>query len=110
VALAIAEKLGLKSADAQELLSRIRLDPVKVEIIKAEYGAGTAQKDVTEALQRHVRDLAVITLPSSSYNDSFGGDPVPGTAKTLKVQYRINGKSGDVSFAENALIVLPMPK
>ncbi len=110
VALAIAEKLGLKSADAQELLSRIRLDPVKVEIIKAEYGAGTAQKDVTEALQRQVRDLAVITLPSSSYNDSFGGDPVPGTAKTLKVQYRINGKSGDVSFAENALIVLPMPK
>jgi HEAT repeat protein len=110
VALAIAQKLGDKSAEAQEVLSRIALDPVKVEIIKAEYGAGTVQKDVTEALQRHVRNLALITLPSSSYNDSFGGDPLPGTAKQLKVHYRINGKSGDGSFAENTIIMLPMPK
>jgi HEAT repeat protein len=110
VALAIAQKLDGKSAEALELLAKIGLDPVKVEIVKAEYGAGTTQKDVTEALQRHVRDLALITLPSPSYNDSFGGDPVPGTTKQLKVQYRINGKAGDALFAENALIVLPMPK
>jgi hypothetical protein len=110
VTVVISEKLGAKSADAQELLTKIGLDPMKVEIIKAEYGAGTTQKVVTEALQRQVRNWPLITLPSSSYNDSFGGDPAPGTTKQLKVQYRINGKAGDASFAENAIIMLPMPK
>jgi hypothetical protein len=83
---------------------------MKVEIIKAEYGAGTTQKDVTEALQRQVRDLPIITLPSRSYSASFGGDPVPGAAKQLKVQYRINGKVGEASFPEDAVVMLPMPK
>ena len=108
--LAIIQKLGDKAGDPRELLAKIGLDPVKVEIIKAEYGAGTKQKDVTEALQQHVRDMPLITLPSSSYSTSFGGDPVPGTAKQLKVQYRINGKAGEASFQEGAIVMLPMPK
>ena len=58
VALVIIQKLGDKAGDARELLAKIGLEPVKVEIIKAEYGAGTKQKDVTEALQQHVRRLA----------------------------------------------------
>ncbi len=49
-------------------------------------------------------------LSSKHYNDSFGGDPAPGTPKILKVQYTINGKAGDASFPEDSLIVLPMPK
>ena len=110
VALVIAQKLGGKGVDVQELLAKVGLDKVKVEIIKAEYGAGATQKDVTEVLQKQVGDLPLITLPSASYNDSFGGDPVPGSAKQLKIQYRINGKAGEASFAENALIILPMPK
>jgi HEAT repeat protein len=110
VTLVIIQKLGDKGGDARELLAKIGLDPVKVEIIKAEYGAGTMQKDVTKALQQHVRDLPLITLPSPSYSASFGGDPVPGTAKQLKVQYRINGKAGEASFPEDAIVMLPMPK
>jgi hypothetical protein len=39
-----------------------------------------------------------------------GGDPLPGSVKRLKIQYRIKGKVGEASFAENALILLPMPK
>ncbi len=108
--LAIIQKLGDKAGDPRELLAKIGLDPVKVEIVKAEYGAGAKQKDVTEALQQHVRDMPLITLPSSSYSASFGGDPVPGTAKQLKVQYRINGKAGEASFQEGAIVMLPMPK
>ena len=110
VALAIIQKLGDKAGDARELLAKIGLDPMKVEIIKAEYGAGAQQKDVTEALKRQVRDVPLITLPSPSYSASFGGDPVPGTAKQLKVQYRINGKTGEASFPEDAIVMLPMPK
>jgi HEAT repeat protein len=109
VALVLIQKLGDKAGDAKELLSKMSLDPMKVEIIKAEYGAGANQKDVTEALQQQVRDAPLITLPSPSYSASFGGDPVPGTAKTLKVQYRINGKTGEVSFPENSVVMLPMP-
>jgi HEAT repeat protein len=110
VTLAIIQKLGDKAGDVRELLAKIGLDPVKVEIIKAEYGAGTKQKDVTEALKQLAGDLPLITLPSPSYSASFGGDPVPGTPKQLKVQYRINGKAGEASFPEDAVVMLPMPK
>jgi hypothetical protein len=83
---------------------------MKVEIVKAVYGAGENQKDVTAVLQKEAGDLPLIVLASGSYNESFDGDPVPGSVKQLKIQYRINDKPGEASFAENALIILPMPK
>jgi hypothetical protein len=107
--LAIAQKIG-GSGDVQKLLTQIGQDPVKIEIIKAEYGTGAKWKDVTAILRRHVRDFPLIALPSSSYNSALGGDPVPGVVKQLKVQYRMNGKEGEVSFQENGTIMLPMPK
>lgn len=110
VVLAIVQKLGTKGADVKALLTKAGIDPVKVEIIKAEYGAGANMKDVTEALQKQVGDLPLITLASSSYNASFGGDPAPGSPKQLKVQYKINGKTNEFTFAEDAVILLPMPK
>ncbi|HEY1784657.1 MAG TPA: HEAT repeat domain-containing protein [Pirellulales bacterium] len=109
-ALAIVQKLGASSADLPALLATIGLAPMKVEIVKAEYGAGTSQKDVTAVIQQQVRDLPLISLPSTNYNASFGGDPAPGVVKLLKVQYRIDGKAAEASFAENAVIMLPMPK
>jgi HEAT repeat protein len=110
---AIAQKLGEKSkgeADkVRDVLSKARLDKVKLEIVKAEYGAGATQKDVTKTLQKRAADLQLVSLPSSGYAALFE-DPVPGTPKRLKIQYRINGKAGEASFAENALVILPMPK
>ncbi len=108
--LEIAQSLGSTAEELQELLSKDGLIKVEMEIIKAEYGAGSTQKDVTEILQKQASDYQLILLPSSSYNASFGGDAVPGTAKTLVIQYRINGKVGEATFAENALLFLPMPK
>jgi len=35
---------------------------------------------------------------------------VPGSVKNLKIQYRVNGKAGEVSLAEDATIILPIPK
>ena len=108
-ALFIAQKVAEKGTDVTQMLSKIGFEKVKLEIIKAEYGAGADQKDVTAILQKHAGDLPLITLASSGYNTSFG-DPSPDVAKQLKVQYRINGKSGEATFAENALIILPAPK
>jgi HEAT repeat protein len=108
--LAIAQKLGGKGLDVSELVAKAGLSKVKLEIVKAEYGAGSTQRDVTLLLQKQARDLQLISLPSATYNEAFGGDPAPGAAKQLKVQYRINGKLGEATFAENALIILPIPK
>lgn len=110
VAMAIAQKLGGKTADARQVLAQAGLDKVKLEIVKAEYGAGATQKDVTEVLRKQAADLPLISLPADGYNASFGGDPLPGTPKQLKVQYRINDKAGEALFAENEMILLPMPK
>ena len=109
-ALVIAQKLGGKADEVREIILQAGLDNVKLEIVKAEYGVGATQKDVTATLQKQLAGLPLVTLPSANYNEAFGGDPAPGTPKQLKVQYRINGKAGEASFAENALIVLPMPK
>jgi HEAT repeat protein len=108
--LQIAQKLGGDRDDVRELLRQIGVKTVKLEIVKAEYGAGPSKKDVTDTLQKEVRGFPVINLRSASYNKSFGGDPAPGSQKQLVVQYRIDGKSGNASFPENAVIMLPMPK
>jgi len=109
-AMAIAQKLGDKGPEVSELLSKGGLSKVNVEIAKAEYGASDAKKDVTEVLQKAAAGFQLISLPGATYNESFGGDPAPNVVKQLKVQYRINGKEGQATFAENALIILPMPK
>jgi len=109
-ALVVAQKLGSSGVDLTNVLSQAGFERVKVEIVKAEYGAGSIQKDVTEMLQKNIGDLPMITLPSTSYNTNFGGDPVPGSVKNLKIQYRVNGKAGEVSLAEDATIILPIPK
>jgi HEAT repeat protein len=106
----IGNKIGGQSPEARELLAKLGFEPVKIEIIKAEYGAGTQKKDVTEVLKRRAGSLPMIDLPSANYNESFGGDPAPGVVKQLTLHYRINGKPADASFAENATLVLPMPK
>lgn len=108
--LTIAQKIKGHGEEVKALLAQAGLEKVKLEIVKAEYGAGATQKDVTEILRKQVGELPLLTLASESYNTSFGGDPAPGTVKLLKVQYRINDKAGEVSFAEDSLLVFPMPK
>src|SRR5262245_38570162 len=110
VTMAIVQKLGNKAAETRDILAKVGLDKVKLEILKAEYGAGATQKDVTELLQKQATDLPLINLPNASYNASFGGDPVPSTPKQLKIKYKLNDKEGEAIFAEDAIILLPTPK
>lgn len=109
-ALVIAQKMNVKPAELKEILSKIQLEKVKLEIVKAEFGAGAKQKDVTDIIKKQAGDVTLIPLPADDYNTSFGGDPAPDTVKQLKIQYKLNGKAGEATFAENALIVLPTPK
>lgn len=100
---------GINRAELGRVLAQAGQKPVELEIIKAEYGAGDKIKDVTDILRKHAKNYRVIFLPSSSYNNVFG-DPISGTAKKLKIKYRIDGQEGEVSLPENATIVLPVPK
>ena len=109
-AMIISQKLGGSPAEVQKLRDQFGLKPLKIEIVKAEYGAGGKWKDVTKTVQRAVSGLPLIALSSSKYNDAFGGDPAPGKPKVLKIEYRIDGKSGKATFAENTPILLPSPK
>ena len=109
VVMGMASK-GINRAELGKALAQAGHTPVKLEIVKAEYGAGKKVKDVTATLRKYAKNYRIIFLPNTSYNESFGGDPAQGIVKELKIQYRIDGKEGDVTLRENAMIVLPMPK
>ena len=105
VILAIAAKLA-PGSKVEQILAKIGQEPVKIEIIKAEYGAGSSQRDVTAILRKQVRNVPLIPLPAATYNASFGGDPAPNSPKQLKVRYKINGTESEATFNENAVILL----
>jgi hypothetical protein len=53
------------------------------------------------------------SIPNVPEGESWGQTwvrPAPGVVKQLKIQYRINGKEGEVTFQENPTIMLPVPK
>jgi hypothetical protein len=108
--LVIAQKLSAKGTDVAPLLAKAGFERIKLDIVKAEYGAGTTQKDVTETIKKQAGDLPLVSLGAGNYNAAFGGDPAPGRVKRLRIQYRIDGKPGEATFAENAAIILPVPK
>lgn len=108
-AIAIAQKLD-SSPRVQQLLDRLDLQEMKIEIVRASYGAEDEQVDVTARLQKQVGKLPIILLDNPNYNSNFGGDPAPGKPKQLRIEYRIDGREGKAVFEENASVALPIPK
>jgi HEAT repeat protein len=108
--LVIGPRIITDRSELRETLAQAGVKPVKIEIVKAHYGSNSNKRDVTQVLQKDAGEFPVINLHASSYNKTFGGDPAPNEPKQLIVQYRINGKSGDATFAENDVIMLPMPQ
>ena len=100
---------GVNRAELGKALAQAGHKPVKLEIVEARYGAGQQAKDVTAILRRHAKNYRIIFLPGDGYNESFGGDPAPGTVKQLRIKYRIDGKDSETLLNENAAIVLPLP-
>lgn len=68
-----------------------------LEIKSAQYGAGTRVVDVTAALRRHVQNGALDVMVNGQ---TLGGDPAPGTYKTLRVEYVLDGKEMTTFFRD----------
>jgi len=108
-AAAILQKMGQPSPEAWDLAGKLGLARATIEIVQATYGSKDKQKDVTDMVRKRVAGVPVIALGSPAYNASFGGDPAPGEQKRLVIRYRIDGRAGEATFAEDATIVLPVP-
>jgi hypothetical protein len=80
-----------------------------VNIIQATYGAGDQAIDVTATLASSKINGPLIELETHDYNGAFT-DPVPGTVKTLTIDYEVNSVRQRVTFVENAEILLRTPK
>ncbi len=94
-----------ESDEVKSRLNKLGQKPVKLEIIKAEYGSAETKREVTDVVRKQARNLPVIPL-TASYNKSFGGDPAPNAKKFLTILYRLNGKEGSATFNEDDSIWL----
>ena len=108
-AAAIVKKLPEDSAEAYALAKGLGLAKVKLEIVKATYGAGDRQKDVTDVVRKNAGSLPLIFIPGDGFNKVFGGDPAPGAEKLLSIEYTIDGTAGRAQIGENGTILLPTP-
>ncbi len=76
----------------------------KLEIIKAVYGKEGLGKDVTDRLQKLIKNN---TLDVKVTNVIMGGDPNKGADKTLKVDYAYRGQRKQVVVKEGDRLTLP---
>ena len=73
-------------------------------IVRADYGAGSTWRDVTSNVQSLVRGN---NLNFQVSNQTLGGDPAPGSAKTLKLQVRRSfAPIQTLTFAEGSTVNL----
>jgi hypothetical protein len=72
------------------LLTALGASAQQVEVVLATYGGGDRLADVTETVRARVRDGRV-PIPVTP-DELKVSDPAPGTVKTLRVVYRVNGE------------------
>jgi len=76
----------------------------KLEIIKAIYGKEGLGNDVTQRLQKMIKNN---TLDIKVTNITMGGDPNKGADKTVKVDYTYRGQRKQVVVKEGDRLTLP---
>ncbi|MGB7325116.1 MAG: alfa-L-rhamnosidase, partial [Rubripirellula sp.] len=99
-------EMGLLHHDAWDAnwieLDRGKRQPDQVKIFKAEFGVRTADgskiNDVIENIRGAIKRGAT---PIRVVPPRLGGDPAPDEAKTLWVDYEVNGVRKQVELAEN---------
>jgi len=75
-----------------------------LNINRATYGDGNRSKDVTGRLQSYARDGYVDVNVD---NDSMGGDPAPGSRKSLWVSFTVNGRQQQARVNEGDRLRIP---
>jgi hypothetical protein len=75
-----------------------------LQILRGVYGAYSQSVDVTNRLNSEIR-RGQLNLQVT--NDTMGGDPAPDQRKTLRVQYRYNGRQSEVTVNEGDDLSLP---
>jgi hypothetical protein len=76
-----------------------------IRIVRAEYGSGPRQADVTGLMQTLVTNGARGMVVSNTALG--GGDPAPGQPKTLHVMYEVNGQRMEKRVGETQQLILP---
>ena len=76
----------------------------RLEITRAEYGAGDRNFDVTARLNSRVQNGR---LDMQVNNNTMGGDPARGIAKRLRVEYTYDGRPQQMVINENSQLYLP---
>jgi class 3 adenylate cyclase len=83
---------------------RLSISEIPFKIVKAIYGTKNNAVDVTRELTAQMKGGSIDTYVT---NQSLGGDPDPGIAKTLQVEYLRNGEIKTKKVQEGARIQLP---
>jgi len=74
--------------------------PKVLAIVKAQYGAGDQQADVTDKLAAAVSNNAL----AIEVSNGLAGDPAPGKVKELRVTYTLGGEEKTVVSPENQML------
>ncbi len=82
-----------------------------LQVLSAKYGANNTWMDVTDRIKSLVRGKSLTFTVEFWYTV---GDQSPGTPKSLRLSYRLNGKQIDKEFPHLAVVTLgsgpPLPK
>ncbi len=78
--------------------------PASLRILKATYGGGGKEKDVTALVAGLVKDNCLAVTVD---NTALGGDPAYGTKKQLTVEYELGGKRLKKTLGEGDTLAIP---
>jgi|GEM_PF-1907632 len=93
------ETVRYKVANVKSLFD----DILGLEIIKATYETSKKNIDITVQLRALIANNELTVIASNE----IGGDPDPGTPKTLKIKYEFKGDTKEKIFNEGQVIKLP---
>ena len=80
---------------------------MNLKVIEAEYGVGSQVMDVTELLNKKIKDNELVV---SVTNQAFNKDPAPNKPKTLKLKYELDNKVIDKEYREGVIVEIPEKK
>ncbi len=93
----------VESTDADKLADAAR--PPKLEIVKAEWGAGERWQDITARVRSLVDDERLLATAWGSFFQDVR-DPEHGLPKHVRIEYRAAGEPGTLHVADTGFIYL----